>query len=283
MALPARLRAPYACLAVPADTASVKLLSFAGAFDERAQQRIPASMGLGDAGSYRVATKVIAEGHGKAESRVLAVAMPEEHVQAVTKLLPSGTPVPYTAEVAPLAGLTAFAAFLDRTHSGEAVGVIDMGTTTSAFALFKERLPLLFRLFEFGTNTIVDTVKEMLKVDRETAEGVISDGAFDISQPVRKAMAPLIKQLIVSRDFVERRENCNVSDLYIGGHTGIWGGLQDDLRSALDIQVETWDPLKGLEVAPDAIPGNLVNHTSEFAAAVGACLPTLTENDEPAS
>jgi len=283
MALPARLRAPHACLALPADTAAVKLLSFTGSFDERARERIPASMGLSDAGDYRIATKVIAEGHGRTESRILAVAMPDAHIHAASLLLPSGAPVPFSAEVAPLAALSAFTAFLDCVETGEAVGVINAGTNSSAFALFKDRLPLLFRLFEFGTGTIVSTVKEMLKVDRETAEGIIADGAFDISQPVRKAMTPLIKQLIVSRDFVERRENCTVSHLYVGGHMGIWGALLDDLRAALDVQVETWNPLGGLEVADGAVPEHLAEQKPEFAAAVGACMPVLTSDYEPAS
>ncbi len=283
MALPTRLRGQHACFALPADTAAVKLLSFSGPFDERARGRIPASMGLKDVNDYRIGTRVIVEGHGRAESRVLAVAMPGAHVHAVTRLLPSGTPAPYSAEVAPLAALTAFASFLERPAAGDAVGVIEIGTTSSAFALFKSGLPLLFRLFDFGTGTIVDTVKEMLKVDRETAQGIISDGAFDISQPVRKAMAPLIKQLIVSRDFVERRENCAVSNLYVGGHMGVWGALLDDLHAALDLKVETWDPLGGLQIAEDAIPGHIADQRHEFASAVGACLPIMEASDEPAS
>jgi Tfp pilus assembly PilM family ATPase len=283
LVLPSRLRAPHACFALPSDTASVKLLSFSGPFDEKAQERIPASMGLSEAQDYRIATRVIIEGQGRAESRVLAVAMPGAHIQAVTQLLPHGTPAPYTAEVAPLAAITAFARFLGLSDAGEAVGVIEIGTTASAFALFKSGTPLLFRLFEFGTGTIVDTVKEMLKVDRETAEGIISDGAFDISQPVRKAMAPLIKQLIVSRDFVERRENCAVSSLYVGGHMGIWGALLDDLHAALDLEVVPWNPLEGLDIHEDAIPGHLADQIHEFAAAVGACLPVMEDSDESAS
>ena len=50
-----------------------------------------------------------------------------------------------------------------------------------------------------------------------SAQQILFDGSFDISQPIAEVMGPFEKQLIVSRDFVERRENCRINKIYAAG------------------------------------------------------------------
>lgn len=278
--LPVRLKAKYVALAVPGDGAIIKLLSLPGAFKDSSIDKVIESLGIEDLDNYRIAYKIITEGHGRSESRVLAVGLPEAQARTAPQLFPAGRPAPFSLEVSGLASITAFLHGPAPKHLEEAVGVIDFGDTASTFTLFNKGLLALVRRFDIGTNDIVDKVQESLGVDRETAQGIITDGAFDISQSVSEVMEPLIKQLIVSRDFVERRENCSIAKLYASGGVVLSRDSLDEMRSSMGLEVDTWDPfeLENLTVAPDAIPENLKGQEWRFSPAVGVCLATFEES-----
>ncbi len=267
----------YAALAVTANSAVVKLLSFPGAFDDSAIDKIISSLGLDDPDAYRIGYKLIAEGHGKSETKVLGVAIPEEVAVAVPRLFPSGTPAPFSLEVSGLAAMTSFQHSASVNHSEESVGVIDFGTDITTYALFNKGVLSLIRRFDFGTLMVVDKVQEALGVDRETAQGIMNDGAFDISQAVSEVMEPLVKQMIVSRDFVERRENCTIGRMFVSGGIVSSKNCMEELRVALGLEVEAWDPFESLAAAPDVLADDLKNQAWRFVGAVGACLGTLEE------
>jgi hypothetical protein len=144
--------------------------------------------------------------------------------------------------------------------------------------MFKNRIPILLRKLDRGTGSVLRRVEDMLGVDRATAKGIMSDGSFDISHAAKETLDPLVKQLIVSRDFVERRENCRVSAFYISGYLVGSRDTQDEIRSALEVDVSAWDPFDGLTVADGALPETLAARSGEFAAAVGTCQAALEES-----
>lgn len=275
--LPAKLKGKHACLAATGENAIIKLLSFPGHMGEDADSKVVENLGIEDASAYRISYKVIAEGHGRSESKVLAVALPDAQARVLPLLLPSGVPVPFSIEVAGLAAMTAFLHACGPRHSGDAVGAIEFGTSMTTFTLFNKGALSLVRRFSFGTGAILDKVREKLGVDADTAQGIMTDGSFDISQPVNEAMDPLIKQLIVSRDFVERRENCHIGRIYVSGGLVASSNSMDEIKSLMEVEVERWNPFESLTVAPDAIPKELSGREWQFAAAVGACLGTFEE------
>ncbi|MCE9614995.1 MAG: pilus assembly protein PilM [Lentisphaerae bacterium] len=275
--IPGKLKARYAALSFTAPGAIIKLLSFPGAFDERAEAKVTDSMGLDEPERYRVGYKVISEGHGRAESRILAVAHAEEEACRIPQLLPVGIPAPCSLEVSGLATMAAFLHFLPEKDRHTAVGVIDFGDTTTTYALFNRGMLALVRRFSFGTNALLEKVQSSLGVDRETAQGIITDGSFDISQSLNDILDPLIKQFMVSRDFVERRENCRIARLFTSGGLSRSHDAVEEIRSSMDVELETWNPFEGLTLAKDAIPPELVGQEWRLAAAVGACLATFEE------
>ena len=267
----------YCALAVTGSDAVIKLLSFPGAFDDSSIDKIVSSLGLENPDSCRIGYKLIAEGHGKAESKVLGVALPEAVAAVAPRLFPSGTPAPYSLEVSGLSAMTSFQHCAKVNHSEESVGVIDFGTDVTTYALFNKGVLSLIRRFDFGTLMIVDKVQEALGVDRETAQGIMSDGAFDISQAVSEVMEPLVKQMIVSRDFVERRENCTIGRVFVSGGIVSSKNCMEEMRVALGLEIETWDPFEPLVVAPGAIADDIKAQAWRFVGAIGACLGTLEE------
>ena len=277
LSLPSKLRGRYAALSTTGESAVIKLLSFPGRFDEAAEAKVVENMGLESPDSYRISYKLVSEGHGKAEARVLAVALPETEAQAVLHLFPSGLPAPFSLEISGLATLSAFLHAYGDQHKDDAVGVIDLGDRITSFGLFNKNVLALVRRFPVGTNAILAKVQETLGVDMETAAGIISDGSFDISQSVSEVMEPLVKQLIVSRDFVERRENCQLSKLYTSGALVVSRDLIDEMHSSVGVDVSLWNPFQGLPLAQGAIPDRFAGQEWRFSAAVGACVATFEE------
>jgi Tfp pilus assembly PilM family ATPase len=275
--LPARLRGRYGALALTADTAVVKILTFPGPFDDKAEEKVVESMGVENPDAYRIAYKVVSEGHGRSESRVLAVAMPDELARLAPRLLPSGWPVPFSTEVSALAALSAFLHAQGERNGEQAVGVFEFGAAISTLAIFNKRLLTLIRRFSIGTYSLIAKVRERLGVDEETARNIMADGSFDISQPVNEVLEPLVKQLIVSRDFVERRENCRIARIYVSGGLALASHAMDEIRASMEVEVVGWNPLEGVRVAKGALPDGLSGREWQLAGAVGAALAILEE------
>jgi len=277
LSVPSKLRARYVSLAVVGESAVIKILAFPGRFDEAAEAKVVESMGLDTPDNYRISYRVISEGHGKAEAKVLTVAIPEADAAASVKLFSSGLPVPLSLEVSGLSTMSAFLHACGEQHKDEAVGVVDFGTNATCFGFFNKNVLAVVRRFPVGINTILAKVQETLGVDLETARGIISDGSFDISQSVSEVMEPLVKQLIVSRDFVERRENCQLAKLYASGALVVSRDLIDEMRSSVGVDVAFWNPFQGLTLAPGALPDSFAGQEWKFSAAVGACVATFEE------
>lgn len=277
VSLPPKLRARYASIAVPGKNSVIKLLSFPGRFDESAEGRVVDNLGIQDPASYRVAYRLLREGHARTEARVLAVALPESEAAEAMGLFADGIPAPFSLEVSGLATLTAFANGPLRKVGDDAVGVIDFGASSTFVAFFNKGTTALVRQFSIGADDVVRRVQRSMGVDADTARGIIADGAFDISQPVLEVFAPLIKQLAVSRDFVERREDCRVSTVFASGGVVASRDVQQELTSSIEVALDFWNPLDGLTIANGAIPTELEGQEWRLSAAVGACLATFEE------
>jgi Tfp pilus assembly PilM family ATPase len=275
--LPSRLNARYAALSISGRKTLIKLLSFPGRFDAAAEERVPENLAVDDPAAYRIAFRVVREGSAKAESRVLAVALAEAEAQAVLSLFATGLPAPFSIEVSVLAATTAFA-HGPLARDGElSLGVIEFGEAMTLVSFFHRGALVLVRQFQVGAGTVVDSVAKALGVDAATAHGILADEAFDVSQPVMAVLSPLVKQVVVSRDFVERREDCRIQKLFVSGGVLNSRGFVRELTTALEVEIATWNPFEGLTVNADALPPELAGQEWRFAAAAGACLATFEE------
>ncbi len=265
----------YASIALTGENAVVKLLNFPGQFTDDSVDKLIQGLGLENPNEYRIGYKLITQAVGKNEAKVLAVAIPEVDAAVATDLLPSGLPAPFSIEVSGLATMTAFLHGPAADFKNEALGVIDFGSHTTSFGLFNKNVLALIRRFNLGTNSVLNNVQKALGVDSETAQGIIADGAFDISQSVIEVMDPILKQLIVCRDFVERREDCRVTKIFVTGGLALSSDSIEEMHSSLGVDVETWNPLDYVNTASDAVPEPLAGSGWRFTAAIGAALATL--------
>jgi Tfp pilus assembly PilM family ATPase len=274
LALAPNLKSRYAALALTGHSAVVKVLTFPGHFEPEDDGRIVQSLGLKDPNAYRVSYRVLVEGTPKTESRILAVAVPEEQTRAAIGRFATGLPAPYSMELSGLATLNAFL-HSPLGRSEEAVGVLDVGGSVTSFGLFSHGQLGLFRRFDIGMSDILGRIARSLGVDDATAMGVLEDRAFDVSRTISTVMEPLIKQLIVSRDFLERRENCRIRKIVISGGLAMSEDGLKELRTTLDLDPVVLNPFEGMACGSGALSDDACAHPWRYAAAVGACLATL--------
>lgn len=267
------LKGRYAALAVSKAGGVVKLLSFPAHAGKSTDDHVHELMGLGDATQYRLGYELITE--SRTETRVLAAALPDESARRLCQLFPAGVPAPCSIEIAGLASLTAFSHACSDDDGPDGRVVVDFGEGVTLVAFFNKNTMGLVRKFDFGASAILKRLQDSLGVEREVALGILNDGSFDVTKIVHQAMESFLQQLIISWDFVERRENIRIGKLYVcGGGVGIPLWAQEMEQATGQVPVK-WDPFKGLAVQPGAMPEDFKGQEPRFAAAVGAALAVL--------
>lgn len=278
LTLPKHLLTNYTALAISGDNAAVRIVSTPGHPDKNPVNvaHLHEQVGLGD--EFRLAYAVCAQAlKAKAESKLLVVGLPEQEAAGVLSMVASGPPAPVGLEISGLAAFNAFLKGPGVEHQQGAVGVIESGAKITFMAFFNKGILSLVRKFDFGSETLVAKVQQQMGVDRDTAQGIISDGAFDVSQPVHEVMDPFLRQMLISRDFVERKEECRVAAVYLSGGACLSRWWQEEMRNAAGVEVRLWNPFDGLDVAAGAYPEAWQGRETVFTAAVGACLGALGE------
>ncbi|MEI8140328.1 MAG: pilus assembly protein PilM [bacterium] len=270
--IPKALRAPYAAIAVSKGGGIVKLLTFPAHTGKSNDDHVLELMGLGE-DVYRLGYECIFENRN--EVRVLASALPDTVARKICRLFSVGLPAPCSIEISGLASLTAFGHARGNANEVDCSVVVDFGAEVTLVAFFNKGILSLVRKFDFGTTHILKQLQKSLGVDQDVALGILNDGSFDVTKVVHNAMEPFLQQLIISWDFVERRENAHISKFYVcGGGVGIQLWVQELELATGQVPVK-WDPFAGLPVYPKSIPDELKGQESRFASAVGAALAMM--------
>ncbi len=276
--VPKPLCAHYAALAVAAPGTLVKLLSIPGRFGDADAQRLVDDLGIEREDDYRISYSIISEGGRTArETRVLAAALPQDYAESALALLPKGRPAPYSLEISGLAALNGFIQEPGDDRASSTVGVLEGGETQTMFAIFHKAQPVLVRNFDFGEETVIAKVGEKLGVDANTAKGFMTDGSFDVSAILQQSLETVFKQIVISKEFVERRENCSLSEIMLSGALSVIRGMDEAVKQFLGTEVRKWNPFSRLTVAPQALPESLSGQESRFTAAFGAAMAAMMD------
>lgn len=229
--LPKVLKARYAAVAVSKAGGIVKLLTFPAHAGKSNDEHVHDLMGLGDDSHYRLGYEVILE--NRAEVRVLASAIPDGDARKVCELFSVGLPAPCSLEISGLASLTTYDHARGSDNTDACSVLVDFGSSVTLVAFYNKKTLVLVRKFDFGASSILKKLQESLGVDQDVALGILNDGSFDVTKVVHQAMEPFVQQLIISLDFVERRENARIDKLYVcGGGVGIQLWVQE-MESAM--------------------------------------------------
>ena len=278
LTIPAKLRASYAALCLNAHGTSLKILTTPGAIDESFDQKLARNLGLAEDTEDRLGYRLLAEGSGRTESRVLAVGIPEHDATNCLSLFPSGLPAPWSLEASPVATLTAFEAGPVMTQESPTLGLIDFSSRACCFSIFHKKSLVLLRSFDFGTEKVFSKITTSLNVDHATASNILADEAFDVSDLLHDILQPLFSQLVVSKEFIERRDSCSVQALYISGAFSKSDTAIRLMEKALNISILPWDPFSIPNLStPTPLSEEYDRNRWQFGAALGAALGALEE------
>ncbi len=273
--IPVRVRGRYAALAVPGTHGVVKMLRVAEQFDSGDKNQMMAKLGCDESENYRFAVRTIMPATGRSEARLLAAALPEWQAQALLDLLPSsGLPAPRSIEVSELAVVNAFMRFRRIAGDGEADGLIHFDHDVSVFALFNGGVLSQLRAFKFGVTSVLQKVIDTLNVDEQTAEGVLMDGAFDISHLVEEGAREIGNQFLISRDYMERSENCRLKKLYVSGPPSLVSTFMRSMPHSSE--VAEWNAFDGIDTHGD-VSEEIEAAPWRVASAIGACVGVLED------
>ena len=90
-------------------------------------------------------------------------------------------------------------------------------------------------------------------------------------------MSPVTTQFVVSRDFVERRDNCSDIALFAIGGIALSRATLGELEQTLSTDIAGWNPFDNLNVQTQSVDDRIGADSWRFASAIGAALSALED------
>lgn len=275
--LPRNLVANYACLVYGGASSIIRMVNAPLVDSETTLPDSKLRELLNAKENYRVSAKLIKKGQGRQDSSFLAAAIPEADVEFLLNLFPVGPPAPASLEVAGLSFISAFLHAQSGATDAGAVCLIEAGESDSHFAFLNNGVVVLVGKFDSGGASLRRRVAEDLGVDDELAGTIISERSINISTTMIDVMAPFLKQLSISKDFIERHQSCRVSKVYVSGGVSLFSHWTEIVGQSLRAEVMRWYPFENIQCDPEFFPAEFAQQAPRFAAAVGAALGGMGE------
>ena len=272
------LQAHYACLTYTGASSVVRMMnvSLASGESELPSEKLRNLLNVDE--SYRVSASLVQRGKDAQDSSLLAAAIPQNEVKFFLNMFSAGPPAPLSLEVSGLAFLSSFLYSRGREVAEEAVCLVEAGESVSYFVFMNRGVVLLVGKFAVGGAALREKVVKDLGVDEELAGTILSDQSINISASLQGVMAPFLKQLSISKDFVERHQQCRVSKVYVSGGCASIPHLSTVLGLELHSEVVFWNPLEKIRCERGVIPRSLSGQESRFSAAIGAAVGGLLQS-----
>ena len=274
------LSALYAAVGVTSPQASIRMLSVPGGAESLDQINFNEMLGLPEGEEYRIGYEVMSS-EGREQS-ILASALLERQARWAVSLLSQGIPAPCSLQAGGTAVLNCFAHELAAHHGDVPAIFVQVGTDVTDVAVFFKGRLALYRQCMMGSQSIIKTVQERFGIEEDLVPGVLEDDLIDASQPIAAAIEPFLRQLMLAREFVERKRSCRIEKVLLCGAllgTTHWNTL---ITRTMGITPEAWNPLATLPCLPDALSERVKGVENRFATAVGAALSVLeADNDLP--
>ena len=238
------------------------------------QNSAPELLGLQKDHGLRIGLQRFENGE---EKSVLFIGVPEEEVARLPRLMPSGRPMAYSAELAGLAALSCY----DHVYGAEATEgcdlVMDFGAGVTTLGLFVRRQPLVLRQFLEGYSTVQKAVERDFQTDEATARDIILSGQVDISATLHGSLGGILRQTGIAVDFTERRTGAHLKRLFVSGGFARNPGLRAEIKTALSTEPIVVDPWKNMTVREGALSKTATETGASFAAATAAAIACLEE------
>ncbi len=268
--IPKSIKANYACACVSNREALAKMLSLPGQSDpQKVTNQIKEQFKISD--DYRISSITLGAAKAKSGGKLLAAAIPEAQISRLLSMTADSPPALKSCEVSALAALQAFLAS-SQAESEDGLGFIEMGElTTNIFFMHRKSL-VLMRQYDIGSRLVTDRIVNDFHVDRQTAANIMTEGAIDLSSLYSEILGFIVRQAVLSKDFVERQEKCKVSRLYVSGGMSNSDNWNKILADNTSIKVVLFNPFDHIAMEVESIPQEFRANGGRFSAAIGATL-----------
>ncbi len=226
---------------------------------------------------YRPSARLISRRTGRQDSSFLAVAIPQEDVGFILNMFPAGPPAPASLEVSGLATVSAFLHARGQECADEAVCLIEAGETTSSFVFLNKGQIVLVGKIDFGGSRVRKKLASDLGVDEELARSILSDRSVNISSSLDGVLEPFVKQISISKDFIERHQNCRITKAYVSGGLSLLPSWSGEVAQRMNMDVLPWSPLENIQYDAATVSPDIEQQATRFAAAIGAALGGLED------
>jgi Tfp pilus assembly PilM family ATPase len=270
--LPRNMLANYACLTVSGSSSMVRMVNAPLPGEDLSLPDGKLHELLNVESDYRVSATLIKKGKGRQDSNFLAAATPEEDIRFLLSMFPSGPPAPASVEVAGLSFIAAFLNAKGAECANDAICLIEAGETVSHFAFLNKGTVVLVGKFDVGGATLRNKVAKDLGVDDELAGTILTDRSINISSTMQEVMTPFLKQLSISKDFIERHQGCRIAKIYVSGGVSLLPHWPEAVSQVLHNEVEHWNPFENIQCDPELLTSELSGQSARFAAAIGAAI-----------
>jgi Tfp pilus assembly PilM family ATPase len=206
------------------------------------------------------------------------VAIPQDDVRYLLNLFPSGPPAPASLEVSGLAFLSAFLNARGDETRNEAVCLIEAGETFSHYLFVNKGVVSLVGKMDFGIRTLQQKLVADLGVDEELATSILTDQSINISTSLSSVMLPFIKQLSISKDFIERHQGCRIKSIYTSGGMSLLPSFSNEVEQMLHVDVKSWSPFENIGVETGLLPEEFSRQATRFTTAIGAAIGGFQES-----
>ena len=270
--LPRNLSTNYCCLAYTGNKAVVRMINNPVDNPEAGLPEPKIRELLNVTADFRVSAQLIKPGKGRQDSSFLAVAIPDEDAKHLIELFPSGPPAPASLEVSGVSFVSAFLHARGEECADSTVCLFDTGEMVSHFVFLTNGLVTLVGKMPVGSKMLREKVARDLGLDEELAASILADASINISSSITELLAPFIKQLTISKDFIERHQGCRISRLYISGGLSMLPSWGAEVGQMLGSHVAVWSPLENLEYDTGSMPDDMIKQATRFCGAIGAAI-----------
>ena len=269
------LVAHHVSLCYSSSDSIIRLITLPGRADAMKLRESNLREQIGVTPDFRLSYKILPS-EGRGETRLLAVAVRDDKAQEIVSAYNQPQPAPISLELAGLASLAAFMKGREVVEEQDAFGFIESGANVNLVAFFCKGQLVLLRKFDFGGDALVDKVQRHLGLEREVAMGLVSEGSFDLSEPVKDVVDPFFRQLSISKDFVERHQRSRLRHLYISGGMSLSRYWIRELGQELGVKVSSWDPFERLDIQ-GTLPPEFAGSGARYTSCVGAAIGSMEE------
>ena len=270
--LPRNMVTYYGCMAYTAPSAVVRMVSAQLPANEETLSEQKLRELLNITNDYRVSARLIKRGSGRQDSNLLAAAIPDDDARFLMDMFPSGAPAPASLEVSGLSFVSAFMHARGEECSDKSVCLLEAGETISHFVFLNKGEVALVGKMPFGAATLRKKLAADLGVDDELADSILNDRSINISSSLNSVLDPFIKQISISKDFIERHQGCRVSQVYVSGGMSLLPSWSNEVGVILNAEVVLWSPLEKIDCDPEVVTDEMKHQATRFAAAIGAAI-----------